>query len=150
MPSKRKTQRSRAIPQRSEHDDTEAVTAFLRALEHPLKTVVEDIRAAILAADRSITEGIKWNTVSFYCYGWFATINVRAKAGLQIVLHHGAKLRDDSRLSETIDDPSRLLAWLSADRAIIAIINAEDFQRKQAPLKNVIKQWAEYQAEAKP
>ncbi len=123
--------------------------AFLRTLEHPLKTVVEDIRSAILAADRSITEGIKWNTASFYCYGWFATINVRAKAGLQIVLHHGAKLREDSGLSQTIDDPSHLLTWLGADRAIIAILSAEDFQRKQAPLKKIIKQWAKYQAEAK-
>ena len=117
----------------------------MSTLEHPMKSVIEAIRVAILGADRTITEGIKWNTASFYCHGWFATIGVRAKAGVQLVLHHGAKVRADTTLSRTIDDPSQLLTWLAKDRATIIFASAEDFKSRQAAFKNIIKQWVKHQ-----
>jgi hypothetical protein len=152
MATNRKTQkRSGTAPRRSDHDDTESVTAYINTLEHPLKSVIETIRRTILEADRTITEGIKWNSPSFYCYGWFATINIRAKKGVQVVLHHGAKARDDSTVSLTIDDSTQLLKWLSKDRAIITFVSAEDFRSKRGAFQKIIKQWAEYQAHlAKP
>jgi hypothetical protein len=134
------------LQRHSEHDDPEAVNAYLKLLEHPLKPVLEEIRRTILAADPRITEGIKWNSSSFYCYGWFAAINIRAKSGVQVVLHHGAKIRDDSTLSLTIDDSSQLLTWPSKDRAIVTFVSTENFQNDRAAFKNIIKQWAEYQA----
>jgi hypothetical protein len=118
----------------------------MSTLEHPLKSVMEAIRLTILEADRTITEGIKWNSPSFYCHGWFATVNIRAKNGVQVVLYHGAKVRNDSTLSRTIDDSSHLLRWLSKDRAIITFVSAEDFQSKRGAYKKIIKQWVEYQA----
>ena len=152
MPTKRKTTKNTAATQgRSEHDDTKSVTRFMDTLEHPLKPLIETIRATILSADKTITEGIKWNTASFYCYGWFATINIRAKTGVQVILHHGAKIRDDSTLSQTLDNPSHLLTWLAKDRATVAFANAEDFKIRQTAFKKVIKQWAKHQAHtAKP
>jgi hypothetical protein len=126
---------------RSEDDDSKAVTDFLAALEHPLKPLIEDIRAAILGADRSITEGIKWNTASFYSSGWFATINVRAKAGVQLILHHGAKVREGGKTSAPINDPSHLLSWLGDDRASVTFTGPQDFQSKRAAFKNLIKHW---------
>lgn len=127
---------------RPEHDDPEAVTTFLDALKHPIKPVLHAVRAAILSADKAITEGIKWNTASFYLHGWFATINVRAKAGVQIILHHGAKIRAGGSLTETIKDPSRLLEWLGKDRASVTFADAEDFQKKRAAFVKIIKRWA--------
>lgn len=118
----------------------------MSTLEHPMKSVIETIRAAILSADKTITEGIKWNTASFYCYGWFATINIRVKTGVQVVLHHGAKIRDDSTLSQTIADPAHLLGWLARDRAAITLASAEDFKNRRAAFQKIIKQWAEHQA----
>src|SRR4051794_15947732 len=132
---------------RNEFDDSESVRAFMEALEHPLKSVMQAIRAAILSADKSITEGIKWNTASFYRNGWFATINLRAKTGVQLVLHHGAKIRSESTLNETINDASHLLTWLGPDRATTAFANAEDFQKKRKAFMEVIKQWAKYQTQ---
>lgn len=140
MVGKPKTQK------RSEYDNSEAVTAYLKTLDHPLKSVIEAIRRTILEADPRITEGIKWNSSSFYCYGWFATVNLRAKNGVQVILHHGAKIRDDCTLSITMNDPSHLLTWPSKDRAIITFTNAEDFQGNQGAFKKIIKQWANYQA----
>jgi hypothetical protein len=134
-------------PKRNEHDDPEAVDVYLKSLEHPLKSVLEEIRRTILEADSRITEGVKWNSSSFYCYGWFATVNVRAKNVVQVVLHHGAKIRDDSTLSLTMDDPSQLLTWPSQDRAIITFVSTDHFQNNRAAFQNIIKQWVNYQAQ---
>ena len=130
---------------REEHDDPGAVAAFLRELKHPMKPVIESIRETILAADKGITEGIKWNTASFFCHGWFATIGVHAKSSVQIVMHCGAKVRDVGGLNETIADPSRLLIWLGQDRAILTLASAEDFKGKQSAFQKLIKQWVGYQ-----
>jgi hypothetical protein len=144
----RKKPGNRALPTaRLEHDDTESVTAFLDDLDHPMKPVLQKIRAAILSADKAITEGIKWNTASFYRQGWFATINVRARAGVQIILHQGAKIRAGGSLREKINDTSHLLAWLGKDRAAITFANAGDFESKRAAFIKVIKQWAAQQAD---
>ncbi|MFO0810116.1 MAG: DUF1801 domain-containing protein [Gemmataceae bacterium] len=130
---------------RSDHDDTAAVTAYLTSLNHPLKPVLEAIRRTILKADRAITEGIKWNSPSFYCHGWFATINLRAKSGAMIVLHHGAKARADNTLSRTIDDSTQLLTWLAPDRAVVSFVDGEDFRRKRGAFQKIVEQWAAYQ-----
>ena len=55
--------------------------------------MVQALRRTILKADPRISEGIKWRSVSFYCEGWFATLQERSKHGLLLVLHLGAKKR---------------------------------------------------------
>ena len=129
-----------------EYDDSASVDALMGSLKHPLKPVVEAVRKAILAADRSITEGIKWNSPSFYCHGWFATVNVRPKHGVLVVLHHGAKARSDADLGATLEDPSNLLQWLGKDRATVAFVDDADFKKKQSAFTKIIRQWAKYQA----
>lgn len=141
----KKQKRSVTDVRRSDHDDSESVTAYMSSLDHPLKSVIEAIRQTILEADRRITEGIKWNSPSFYCHGWFATVNIREKKGVLVVLHHGAKIRDEATLSLTIKDPSKLLTWLSKDRATITFVSSEDFQSKRGAFQKLIKQWAAYQ-----
>lgn len=136
----------RSTQRRNEYDDTDSVNVYMQKLEHPLKPVVEAIRSTILKADPRITEGIKWNSPSFYCYGWFAAVNTRAKNGVQVVLHHGAKVRNDTTLSSTVDDASLLLTWPSQDRAVLSFISTEDFQNKRGAFEKIIKQWADYQA----
>jgi hypothetical protein len=83
---------------------------------------------------------------SFYCHGWFATVGVRAKTGVQLILHHGAKVQADTTLSQTVDDPSHLLTWLAKDRAMITFTSAEDFKSRRAAFRNIMKQWVKHQA----
>lgn len=128
-----------------EHDDSAAVTAYLAALEHPLKAALVAIRGAILGADAAITEGIKWKSASFYCHGWFATVNVRARGALVVVLHHGAAVRADAALRQSIKDVAGLLEWLSADRATITFTSLDDFEVRRDAFVAVIRQWAAYQ-----
>lgn len=147
-PAKRKSKASTSVTTgASEYDDPAAVTALLKTLDHPLKPVIESIRATLLKADSRVTEGIKWNAPSACCHGWLATFHLRAKMGVVLVLHHGAKVRGDATLSETIKDPAKLLQWASADRAMIIFTSAGDFQQKQAALKSIIKQWVAFQIE---
>lgn len=117
-----------------------SIAAFLSSLDHPRKPELEALRALILGVDPSIGEGIKWNAPSFKTTEWFATTNVHAKSELRLILHLGAKKRDvDARAA--IGDPSGLLTWLGADRALVSFASAVDFAAKRAALESILRQW---------
>ena len=120
---------------------------FLMYDDHDMRTFcsIGAVRQTILAADRSITEGIKWNSPSFYKHGWFATVNVRPKHGVLVVLHHGAKARSNADLGASLNDPDELLDWLGKDRATVAFTDDVDFKKKRSAFTKIIKQWAKYQ-----
>ena len=134
----------RASASASEHDDSAGVSALIEKMAHPLRATLEAVRQAILKAAPGITEGIKWNSPSFYCCGWFATVNVR-KDTLMVVLHHGAKSRAESTLSETLEDKTRLLTWPGKDRALVTFVSDGDFQKKRKAFQSIVKQWAAWQ-----
>ena len=148
--SKSKTEGEKVVGKPSNADfknDSEAVSAFLVGIDHPLMTIVELIRETILKLDPRIREGIKWNSASFHCHGWFATCNMRTKENILLVLHHGAKLRSGNSLSTTIRDESKLLNWLGSDRATVSFKSLAEFKKAKRALKLVIQQWVEYQVQ---
>lgn len=117
------------------------VGAFLDALDHPRKPEILALRRIILGADPAIGEGIKWNAPSFRTSEWFATFHLRAKNGVQIILHFGAKVRDKSGARAAIDDPESLLQWLGDDRASAAFRDMADVEAKESAFTAVIQQW---------
>ena len=127
--------------------DPQGVTELIAQQSHPMAQTIEGIRQTILQASPAITEGVKWNSPSFYCQGWFATINTRKTDRLQLVLHHGAKVRPGAELQQLIADPDKLLHWASNDRAMMTIKADDNFPQLRAPLENIIRQWASYQQE---
>lgn len=129
----------------SEYDDSSAVTALIATAAHPLSATIQAVRRTILAADPAITEGIKWNSPSFYCSGWFATIGCRKLTRLDVVLHQGAKVRADSTISATIEDPMRILTWPSKDRATLFFAGEADFHAKRKAFLSIIQQWTTHQ-----
>ncbi len=122
-------------------DTTPAVESFITRLEHPAKALVVQLRAAVLAADPAIAEGVKWNAPSFRTGEYFATMNLRAKVGVALVLHFGAKVRSVAAGPDSIEDPARLLKWLAKDRALVEFGSEVDLQAKQAALQAVLRQW---------
>jgi hypothetical protein len=88
------------------------VETFLAALDHPLKPEILALRQVILGADPSITEGIKWNVPSFRTSEYFATMHLRAKDGIQVILHLGAKTRGTAITGVAIAIPDRCLSGL--------------------------------------
>ena len=122
---------------------TEEVEAFLKELEHPFKREILALREILLGADPSISEGIKWNAPSFRTAEYFATFNLRAKGKVQIILHLGAKKRDNTA-EVTIADPETLLEWLATDRAAAGFSDLNDIEAKQSAFAQVIRQWIKY------
>jgi hypothetical protein len=122
-------------------DTTQAVDAFMLGLDHPFKTEIETLRRIILAADPAIAEGIKWKVPSFRTTEYFATLNLRATAGIGVILHLGAKVRETATTGVAIHDPDQLLTWLAKDRAGITFAGAADIDAKQPAFTALLKQW---------
>jgi hypothetical protein len=74
----------------------ESVETFLASLDYPYRQELLALRQIILAADPSIAEGIKWKVPSFRTSEYFATMNLRVKKGIGVILHFGAKKGDIS------------------------------------------------------
>ena len=120
-------------------DTSAAVTAFMATLDHPHHAAVEAIRRAMQGAAPSIGEGIKWNAPSFRTHEYFATTHLRAKIGIGLILHLGAKVREDAAVR--IEDPEGLLAWLGPDRAVVHFAGVDEVQARAHALQDVVRQW---------
>lgn len=128
-------------PQTAPNDE---VDAFLAALDHPHKRDIEAVRKIVLGCDPSIADGIKWNAPSFRTTEWFATTHLRAKVGIGVILHLGAKARDLPPGGMAIDDPTALLQWLGKDRAMVTFRDAKDLAAKRSAFEAVVRQWIEF------
>ena len=122
-------------------DTTEAVDAFMKGLSHPLKAEIEAIRRTITGAAPGIREGVKWNSPSFRTTEYFATTNLREKAGVGLILHLGAKVRAMPAGGIAIKDPDKLLKWLGKDRAMIVFKDGKDLAAKKPALAALVKEW---------
>jgi hypothetical protein len=120
----------------------QTVDAFLATLDdHPHKPEILALRQLILAADPSIREEIKWNAPSFRTTDSFATFHLRAKAGLQLVLHLGAKVRETATTGIDVADPAGLLTWLAKDRAAVTFTSLDEVHAKQTAFTALIRAW---------
>lgn len=122
------------------------VDAFMQALDHPHKAAIEALRGIVLRADPAIREGIKWNAPSFRTGEWFATTHLRAKSGIALILHLGAKVR--SAPAPAIDDPAHLLEWLGKDRARIVFADAAAVEAGRPALGQILRQWIRHLPQA--
>jgi hypothetical protein len=121
----------------------ESVDSFLERLEHPRKPAILALRQVVRAADARIGEELKWNAPSFFTAEHFATFNLRARDGVQLVLHRGAKPRETpGRLP--VDDPSGLLEWKANDRAIATFRDEDEVAARSAALTAIIRAWIEH------
>ena len=130
---------ARSEPGSSQTDP--AVIEFLRTLNPPLKPVLEAVRKIILGANPDIREGIKWNSPSFRTTDYFATINVHAKDRVRLILHMGAKVKDNSTKGMQIADPAGLLEWLAKERCLVTLGDGKDVQAKRAALQAIVREW---------
>ena len=92
----------------------------------------------------SIAEGIKWNAPSFRTTEYFATTNLRATRGIQVILHLGARVRDLPSGGITIDDPAGILKWLAKDRAVIELADTRSLKDGKAALQAILRQWIRF------
>ena len=126
-------------PKRTTADSSDAVSAFMKTLEHPHKPAIELLRQLICHADARIAEGVKWNAPSFRTEEYFATVHLSAKTGIGLILHRGAKARDSEMA--LITDPDSLLTWLGKDRAMVSFSDKDDVKAKSKALTAILQQW---------
>ena len=117
-------------------------SAFLTALDHPLKADIEAVRKLILGTDPAIADGVKWNSLSFRHTDWFATVNLRSKDVVQLVMHTGAKTKDNPKLK--IPDESGLLVWLAKDRALATLGAGKTLKANAKAFEAIVKAWIKY------
>jgi hypothetical protein len=138
MPNASKRTAAQSAPQSID------VATFLAALDHPHKPELLALRQLILDADPGIREAIKWNAPSFYTTEHFATFQLRAKTGVQLVLHLGAKVRETATTGIEIADPTALLTWLAKDRASVTFRDLDEINTKRDAFGQLIRQWIAY------
>lgn len=116
-------------------------------LDHPRKSEVEELRAAILASNPDITERIKWNAPSF-CYHDEDRVTFRLQPGnrVELIFHRGAKVRSDAD-AFAFADPTGLLSWASSDRGVVTVADREDLKAKEADIVKLVNLWMEATAD---
>jgi len=133
---------SGAKPRQANASSTTEVQAFFASLRHPSKRELLALRGIILGADPRIVEGIKWKVPSFRTSEFFATLHLRAKDGVQVILHLGAKARGKS--ATDVADPASLLEWLAKDRAVAKFRDLSDIRAKRTAFANLLRQWIKH------
>ena len=113
----------------------------LETLEHEHRDAILRVTELIRGADERVQGGIKWGAPSFSVTEHFATFQLRAKQGIMLVMHFGAKKRTDIPGRETIADPTGLLTWLADDRAVIGFADLGDVEAKKDAFVAVIRAW---------
>jgi hypothetical protein len=106
-----------------------------------MRDLVIALRAVILEADASITDGVKWNAPSFRTLDWFATTHLRMKTGIGLILHFGAKKNAIADSGVAVPDPQGLLDWLAKDRAMILFRDRDDLAQKAPALQTLLREW---------
>lgn len=129
------------VSHNSQADTTVAVDAFMASLEHRCHAQIQRLRQIVLAADPRIAEGVKWNAPSFRTHEYFATTNLRAKVGVGLILHLGAKVRESPGAAMQIGDPQGLLKWLAKDRAMIEFPSPQALEDQQQALRDLLREW---------
>lgn len=116
----------------------------MASLVHPHKAVIESLRVLMLALDPLVQEGVKWNAPSFRTTEYFATTNLRAKAGIGVILHLGAKVRDLPPGGVQIADPAGLVKWLGEDRAMVEFADAQAFDEAKPAFQAILRRWLQF------
>lgn len=133
---------ARKTPKRAVPATADEVDAFMRDLVHPLHADIEAVRKIVLGVDPAISDGIKWNSVSFRRSDWFATVNLRSKDVVQLVFHTGAKARDTPDLK--IPDPEGLMLWVAKDRALVTLGSGKTLKANAKAFEAIVEAWLKY------
>lgn len=112
------------------------VDAWFEQHDHPLKSLMLQVRRAILASDRRVSESIKWSTPTFSFNGDIASFIPQAKSFVSLLFHRGAeipgrhpRLEGDSRLARTM-----------------RFANSAELKAHRADLQDAIRAWCDFKS----
>ena len=115
---------------------------FLSEFDDERKPLVKALLVAINEECSHLTEIIKWNAPSFCDNGKDRmTIMLHKKNIVGLILHAGAKPKEDKKAPRLYDDNTGLLEWNSNIRATISFTDIDDFLAKKDLFKEAVKTW---------
>jgi uncharacterized protein YdhG (YjbR/CyaY superfamily) len=126
---------------KKENGGQQTVQQFLNELQHPLKKEIVYLRKIILAANKNLTENIKWNGPNF-CLDAEDRITMRIfpPKQIQLIFHRGAKVLAQPK-NKLIKDDSDILVWKTNDRAVATFLSVTDIRTKGYILNKIINEW---------
>lgn len=108
------------------------------------KPLVVELLAAIREACPTLTETIKWNAPNFCDAGKDRmTLMLHKKDSVGLILHTGAKPKEDKKAPPLYQDETGLLAWNSNIRATITFRDVVDFSSKRQLFKQAVQRWVD-------
>lgn len=128
-------------------DAASEVDAFFASFEHAMRDEVSALRAAILLANPTLTEHIKWNAPSF-CHLGDDRVTFRfAPKGnsVQLIFHRGAKAKDTKGFR--FEDESGLIVWAAPDRGVVTFTSAAQLVAQRETVATLVGAWVAATAE---
>ena len=117
---------------------------FLLKFEDERKPLVEALLQAINEECPNLTKIIKWNAPSFCDNGKDRmTFMLHKKGSVGLILHTGARPKEDKKAPHLYEDPTGLLEWNSNIRATITFDEMSGFLSKRTLFQQALKQWLE-------
>lgn len=117
---------------------------FMTKFDDERKPLVQALLEAILEACPTLTETIKWNAPTFCHNGKDRmTIMLHKKDRAGLILHTGAKPKEDKKAPHLYTDDTELLEWNSNIRATISFSDPTEFLSKRNLFKKAVKRWIE-------
>jgi hypothetical protein len=117
---------------------------FMIQFDDERKPLVAALLAAIVEACPGLSETIKWNAPTFCDNGKDRMIlMLHKKDRVGLILHTGARPKEDKNAPRLYTDESGLLEWNSNIRATISFFTLDEFLSKRDLFKKAVKRWLE-------
>lgn len=118
------------------------VDAWRAGLKPEALAMVDALRAIARDAGPGLDERIKWNAPSFAQDGDDRiTLGLNPKGGARVVLHRGARAKDDGGFC--FDDPDRLAQWPAPDRGVLTFADAGEIAARREAIGALFARWLE-------
>lgn len=118
--------------------------AFLSTFDDERKPLLEAMLQAIAEACPTLSATIKWNAPTFAEAGKDRlTFMLQKKERVMLVLHAGAKVKEDKKAPRLYHDDTGLLEWASNIRATVAFRDLADFAAKRSQFQKAVGRWVE-------
>ncbi len=101
------------------------------------------VRKILFKAEPNLVESLKWNAPNYSLQGedriTFNLMNKEHK--VKIILHMGAKKKENKKGEPVISDPNGLVEWNSDIRGMVLFETLDDITAKGNKFKMLIKNW---------
>ncbi|PKO00391.1 MAG: hypothetical protein CVU42_04250 [Chloroflexi bacterium HGW-Chloroflexi-4] len=117
---------------------------FMQQFEDVRKPLVEAMLASIIEVCPTLTESIKWNAPNFSDDGNDRmTLMLHKKELVSLILHTGARPKEDKKAPHMFTDESGLLEWNSNIRATVSFADLDEFWAKKSLFQAAVTRWVE-------